>query len=372
MTKQQQGYLWIIGIILIIAAVGVGGYKTTKNTDATLSIGTILPLSGPTAYYGEQAKKGIELAREELNKSNIQVQYADSLYTPKGGVEAYQNLKATHKLNAIITLASPVSLALQPLINEDGVLEMATATTASAYSKANDLSFRTIPGIEVQAKVLANFIADKQLKRIGVIYLNNDFGISAKEAVKKQLQTEQLASQVIAEEGFVLETTDFRTNITKVKAQNPDGVLLTGTAAQFANIVKQAQELSLKTQFIAISSTEDPVLIKNAGSAANGIVYSYYDINENNPVAKTFIEKFKQKYGTSPDGYASEGYEAFRLVVKAFNDCKNTDGTCAKEYLENLKNYTSVFGALNFDSNGDVMYSFTLKTIKNNQFVKYE
>jgi len=72
-----------------------------------------------------------------------------------------------------------------------------------------------------------------------------------------------------------------------------------------------------------------------------------------------------------PDAYAAEGYEGFRVLAEAFGECgKNMQ--CAKNYLQGLKNFSSVFGSMGFDGNGDVNYGFFLKTVKDGKFVPCE
>lgn len=77
----------------------------------------------------------------------------------------------------------------------------------------------------------------------------------------------------------------------------------------------------------------------------------------------------REKYGNNPDGYAADGYEGFKLLALAFINY-GKDNTCMKSWLENLKDYKSVFGDIKFDTNGDVFYNFFLKTVKDGKFVK--
>ena len=128
---------------------------------------------------------------------------------------------------------------------------MAVATTSGKYSSPDDLSFRTIPTIDVQTKLLADFIQIRNFKKVGMLYLNNDFGVSAKDRLKENISPQT----VTKEELFTLEQTDFRTQLTKLKQASPDAVFLTGTAGHYSNIIKQAAEIGLKTQFLSIHPT---------------------------------------------------------------------------------------------------------------------
>ncbi len=339
-----------------------------------VKVGVIIPESGVAAYYGGQAKKGIEMAKEEIlveyPKAKFETFYEDSQYNPKIGVDAYNKLRVTNKLDGVITAATHVSVPIIPLTTEDKVVQMAIFASGAPYSKPDDLTFRISAASALETKVMADFIKDTGVKKVGIIYLNNEFGISFKDAFKNDLANNKSSTQIVAEEGFLVETSDFRTPLLKMKDNKADAVYIVGTAMHYANILKQSREIGLKVQFIGMRAAEDPVLIKNAAQLAEGLVYTYsFDENSGVPEAKKFAVRFREKYGVDPDGYAAEGYDGFKLLALAFINC-GKDNTCVKSWLENLNDYKSVFGDIDFDNNGDIFYNFFLKTVKDGKFVK--
>ena len=360
-----------IGIAILIILVLSSFYFVQRPTE-TIRIGVIFPLSGNAAYYGLQGQNGIELAKEEIiieyPNLNIQVLYEDSQYIPKEGVNAYTKLKNMNEIDAIIPMASHVSIALRGLANQDNVIEMAVASTSGAYSMPDDFSFRTIPSVGVQTIKIHEFLKTNNYQNIAMLTVNNDFGKGGKDALKNQFKDGSI--KIVSEQDFMGDATDFRTELTKIKESDAEIIYLVGTAANYVILLSQAKKLNIQKQFISISSTEDPTLLNNI-EVAEGIIYTYYDIDTiNNPVAKKFVDSYIAKYNESPDGYAAEGYVALSLLALAYNEC-GEDNSCAKNYLENIKNYDSVFGPLTFDGNGDVDYDFILKTVKDGRFVPY-
>lgn len=380
MTNQQKTYLTgAIGILIVIGLVwwGQANRQNLVNEQAQeINVGAILPLSGPATYFAEQARKGLELAVQDLAQQyphlQIKLLYDDSMYTPKGGVTAYQNLKNNQQLDTVITLSSQVSVAVQPLANQDDILQMAIASSADNYSTPNDLSVRVSTLAEADMARLATFIKDQNYQRLAILYLNNDFGISFAKALKTELQVQGATVQIPIEESFVLETKDYRASLTKIKQVNPNAIFVVSASTHTADIIKQAKEINLEGQFLAARSLEDPVLIRNAGRLAEGIIYTYaFDPERDTPEVKNFVQGFREKYSEIPDGYSAEAYEGLRLIAQAFNQCgKNSD--CLKKYIHSLRGYSSIFGPLDFDSDGDVRYEYFLKTVRNGQFVKYE
>ena len=65
--------------------------------DKTITIGALLPLSGPGAYFGAQDKQGIELALQKINQTGIngtklEVHYEDSACQPLPATQAAKRL----------------------------------------------------------------------------------------------------------------------------------------------------------------------------------------------------------------------------------------------------------------------------------------
>jgi branched-chain amino acid transport system substrate-binding protein len=357
--------------LLLLTACARSHPDTITAAPETITIGAILPLTGTAASYGISAQKGIELAREEASHQNVknltfQVYYEDSQFTARGGVDAYTYLSTTQRMDAIITHGSAPSMAVLPLATKDGILQMAIAASVDAYTTPGDLSFRTSARTGPEIRVATAFMREKGFRRVAVIYMDNDIGISIRDSLRKSLNG---SPAIVAEGAYPLDETDFRSLLAKAREQNPDVIFLVGTAKHYALLLKQADELGIRAQFMSFRTAEDPVLLNNTARYAEGLIYTY-SFDPATLEAEHFSAAYRAKYGTLPDAYAAEGYEGFRLTAAAFAHCGRNE-TCAGAYLSQLHDYPSVFGPLSFDKNGDVVYPFFLKQVRNGTFVRY-
>src|SRR6478736_8839767 len=77
-------------------------------------IGIILPMTGSTADYGIDFKRGAELGEEEVNAKGgingrpIKLEYGDSKNSPKDAVGEFKRLVEVEKLPAIISTMTGV------------------------------------------------------------------------------------------------------------------------------------------------------------------------------------------------------------------------------------------------------------------------
>ena len=246
---------------------------------------------------------------------------------------------------------------------------MAIFSSADKYTSPDDLTFRISTRSDVEGGRVADLIKERGYKRLAIIYLNNDFGVSFKDALKNRLIEKKVKVEIAGEESYLLETNDFRTQLTKIKSVRPEAIFLVGTARHYAGILKQAKELNLNVQFLSMRSAEDPVLLANVETEAEGLIYTYpFDAASQSESIKKLTTQLEAN-NVVADAYAAEGYEGLKLVVSVFIKC-GKEYNCIKSWIQNLKGYETTFGRISFDKNGDVYYDYFYKIVKNGKFVR--
>jgi branched-chain amino acid transport system substrate-binding protein len=367
-------------IVVVILAIACGGLLIFRNKeeveigDKTFKIGVISTLTGSAAYYGQSTMKGAEaglaVAKEKFPDLDLQLIHQDSLFTPKGGIDAYNKLRSTNNIDAVITQASNVGVAVQPLALRDGILQISASVLANNYSTPHDLSFRLTAKADDEITPIITYFKENNIKKVAIFGMNNEIGVSLSDSIEKEALSAGI--EIITKESFPPDTTDFKTQLAKVARLNPEAIYLGTISAQTAQILKQADEFGIKGPFFSYRAAEDPTLIKNAPTLASRIIYTNaYDSLSDNQQTKDFIAAWNDKYDEAPNGYAAEAYEAVLLAAEAFDAC-NKNYVCIQKHLENTKNKPSVFGPLSFDENGDVTYGLFLKTVKDGGFVRLE
>lgn len=366
--------LWMILIVILVIA-GFWFISKGEQTAGQIKIGAILPLTGSAANYGEDSRAGIMMAQELLAKKypdlKLDVVYQDSLYSPKGGVDAYQKLAQTDKISATIIGASFVAIPIKPLAEKDGVLQMAIWSAAPSYTDTHNLNFRTtLTADDTIPPILAYMNANK-LQKLAILNSENEFGASHKDSFVKM--SPGAGVEVVFSEGFGNEAKDFRTTLLKIKSAAADSIFFIGTYGQLVEALKQSKELGIEAQFISQGAAEEDGLIKGAGSAAEGLVYAY-PFDNLSAGAKEFSETYKNKYGKMPNQYSAEAFVGLQVIGEAINLCRNkVDTVCWKEKLDSMKNFQTILGSGSFNDLGDLkMGKVFMKTVKNGQFVKLE
>lgn len=366
--KKQTTWL-IIGIIVVIIVALIAVFSVQKQEEEVIKIGVLSPQTGALTIYGDWMRKGIELAKEDLEKKydiTIQLIYEDSGCDPQKTSTAANKLVNIDKVKGIIGpfCGGPHNIVAK-FLEDKNIIAITPATNLGKLGK-NFFSTQTL--ISKEAKLLAEFAyKNLTLRKIGILYYNNDWGIIQRDAFKEKFIS--LGGFIIGEEAFDQKTRDFRTPLTKMKEKNPDGIYIVGGIIGLA--INQIKELGMNVQILGCYGMENPVNLKVAGENLNGAIYTYRIFPQNT----NFVEKYKKKYGEGPEITGANAYDALTILVEALLHCKNKkyNVNCVREFIFNLKNYEGVSGFISFNKETwDVNKPIVIKTVKDGKFVLYE
>ena len=97
-------------IPVVVLAMTVTTFGVAQASTATVKIGNIIPLSGPSASVGIQGKQAREMALEEINSSGgikslggakLELLFADSKSDPTTGVTEAERMINTEKVHLL-------------------------------------------------------------------------------------------------------------------------------------------------------------------------------------------------------------------------------------------------------------------------------
>jgi branched-chain amino acid transport system substrate-binding protein len=376
MSKTTKTITAVVVVVVIVTVWIVVNQKSTK--DNAIKIGAILSLTGGSSFYGEHAQRGIDFALSKINSSggingkSLSIVYEDSQGQPKIGVDAIGKLIAEGTKVIVGGDVSGITLAMAPIAEQNKILLIAPAGAAPAITNAGDYIFRTKVSAAVESKTVAQYIANVlKVKKVAFLYQNSDYGKGVFTPFKADIAA--FGVSTIAEENYETDSTDFRTQLTKLKNKSADLIVLAGYPKEVGEILKEAYELGINKTFFAHSGSIGPDIIKVGGDSANGLIYmSEIKLDLNDIATADFYAAYKQKYNEDPEIFSMLGYDTLMVLSDGLKKC-SLDSECIKNYLYGVKNYPGITGLISFDQNGDIVRdSFSTYTIQNGQFVPYE
>ena len=93
---------------------------------------------------------------------------------------------------------------------------------------------------------------------------------------------------------------------------------------------------------------ESPKLIEIGGKALEGCYYSnHYYYGDTLPAVRNFVERYKQRYGVTPDSLAALAYDAMHVLAESMKRAGGKlDGASLRDAIAATKGYGGVTGAI--------------------------
>jgi len=366
----------IYGLVTILMAAAFFNFGCGKK-EKEIKIGVLMPLTGGQAKYGESVKHGIDLAiKERKNAGGIEGRAVTAVYedyqgTPERAVSGIQKLITINKVKVIIgAFGSSATLAVAPIAEKNKVVLLSPSSSSPKITDAGDFIFRNEISEVYGAKRSAELYYEAGFTKVGILYINNDYGVGVKDITKQVYDS--LKGTVTAAESFDEDATDFRTQLLKIEKSNSQTILIVGYK-EMIQILKQIKELGIKRQLLSTPMFEDPEIIEKVRDLANGVIYTYYGTyfpESQLEIVRKFVTQFKSEYGIEPSYYAALAYDATKILIQAITK-GGYDAIKIKNALYQIKDFPGVTGSTSFDQNGDVIKPVILKTVRSQKFVLY-
>ncbi len=365
--------LWIgIGIIVVVALAIIFFVNQTNKEPEEIKIGAILPLTGESAFWGENIKNGIELAIDEVNKKGgilgkkVVVLYEDTQGEPAIGTQAVSKLISVYNVQSVIgDVISSVILAVAPIMERNKCVLLGFGESAE-ITNAGDYIFRNWNSAASDAEITGAFAA-KHSHAVVVLSQNDAFGNSAKELFISELNKRKV--KIIKDEVFSKGETDYRTILTKLQTLKYDGLYIASFHKDALVLLRQYKELGLrKVNIYGVSSWEEGTLISFLKDNFADCVFFGYPKppDPNNPIVAKFISNYKIRYQKEPEILCDNGYDAVYMLKYGIEKAGHYEGQSIKDALYTLQDFHGASGDMSFDQNGDVHKPFGLKTVTKN------
>ena len=346
--------LFAISAAIAVAACGGDDGGGGGGGDVSeIKIGTLYPVSGDLAKLGDQCLSGVKLAVEEINAAGgiksmggakLTLVEADSQGKPDVAISEVERLCQQDQVAAILgTYQSSVALpATQAAERQQTTMLITTAVADDVTDKGYKYIFRICPKASWYAKDQINFcqampeLGGPTIKTVALLHEDTDFGQSTS---KGQIQyAEEAGLEVVANIAYPASSADLTTQVSKIKAANPD-IVLTTTYLNDSILIAQARETLGMSQifFDAAGGTVDPQFIKTLGDAAENWLTEIEFAPDSSTTSEELNAAYKAKYGVDMTGNGMDGYQGVYVVAKALEDAGSADRAKLRDAMASVK-----------------------------------
>ncbi len=310
----------------------------TGASDTEIKLGNIVPYSGPASAYGAVGKAQaayFKMINDQGGINGRKINYIsyDDAYSPPKAVEQTRKLVESDEVLLMFSaLGTPSNTAIHKYMNAKKVPQLFLATGATKWNDPKHFPWTMgyLPSYQSEGRIYAQYLLkEKPGAKVGVLYQNDDFGKDYLKGLKDGFGDK--ASAVVIEDSYELTEPTIDSHIVKIKAANPDVVVIFATPKFAAQTIKKIAELAWKpTMIVPGVSVSVGQVLKPAGlENSQGVISAHYAKDATDPQWKDdpgmiAYKEFLAKYvpdGNPADSSLMSGYNIAVTMAILLKQC---------------------------------------------------
>ncbi|OUR79547.1 hypothetical protein A9Q83_03870 [Alphaproteobacteria bacterium 46_93_T64] len=342
---------------LVAATTLTGASQAAQGiTDDKILLGSHQPLSGPVALWGVPVTNGMRMAVEEINAKGgingrkLELIVEDTAYQQNKAAQAGDKLLKKDKVFALVgPLGTPTNMVTMPRALKKGVPNLFPLSAAKEmYEPHHALKFSNLTPYDDQMRsAVKYFVENEGVKKIGVLYQDDDFGKNV--LLGCEAQAKDMGLPPVVKTNFKRGSKDFSSQIAKLKSAGVELVCLGTIIGETIGSMATAKKIGYKTKFVVSSAGYVPENITLAKGLTEGLygtsqtpIPYYEDVDD---FVKGWMDRYKTRFNKDAVLQSIAGYEVIRLFAEGARKA-GKDLTAAKlaKAIEGIKNLKSPFG----------------------------
>lgn len=360
LTDRESNKMRNWKLSLVAAAAMTAASVTTAKADITIAV--VGPITGQYASFGEQMKRGAELAVKDLNAKGgvngqkVKLVVGDDACDPKQAVAVANKLVSQGVTFIAGHFCSGSSIPASAVYAENGVLQITPASTnpalTEAAAKKGWINVHRVCGRDdAQGIVAGRFLATAfKGKKVAILHDKTAYGKGLADETKKNMEKAGLKAAMY--EAYTAGEKDYSALVSKMKAAGISAFYVGGYHTEAGLMIRQAHEQGYKPQLVSGDALVTDEYWKITGEAGSGTLMTFQPDPRKKAEAKAVVEQFrKQNY--EPEGYTLYTYAAIQVWAEAAKRAKSLEMPKLSKAIRGGK-FSTVIGPLEFDNKGDV------------------
>jgi branched-chain amino acid transport system substrate-binding protein len=306
-------------------ALGFAAALSASTALADITIAVAGPITGQYAAFGEQLKRGAEMAVADINAAGgvngekLVLEIGDDACDPKQAVAVANQMVSKGIKFMAGHFCSGSSIPAADIYAEEGIIQISGASTNPEFTEKGLWNTHRVCGRDdAQGIVAGKFLAKNfKGKKIAIIDDKSPYG-----------------------KGLADET-------------GIEAVYVGGYHTEGGLILRQMREQGMSAQMVSGDAFNTEEFWTITGSAGEGMIFTFAPEPRNNPAAKEVVERFKAA-GYDPEGYTLYEYAAIQAWAAGAAATGGTDGKKIAEWLRAGNPFKTVLGELALNEKGDV------------------
>lgn len=335
-TKVVAVLLAAVFVLSLAACSGSGKKEdaTATTEQATLKVGVLAPLTGAVAEYGNAVNNGVVMFFEELNAKGgingkqVELVTYDEEGDPVKAVTGYNYLVDQGVVAIVGDVTTAPTIAVVAESQADGMPMITASATAKAVTcqmnadgtvaAVYENMFRSCFIDPFQGNKMASFAKDELKATTAAVLYNVGSDYSAGCAESFQETSKEIGLEVVAVESYADGAVDFQSQLTNIAAKAPDVLFVPDYYSVVALVAQQAAAAGVKSTMLGADGWDSVLDVVTDPALLEGAYYcSGYSVEDTRDAVQTFVKNYQTKYGSTPNMFAAQGYDAAMILAAA-------------------------------------------------------
>ena len=354
---------------------------------ADVAVGVLIPLTGKGASYGQQQQNAINMFMEKYaGIGGAAGKMKLVIYDTRGdNAEAISLTRKLIDADQVVAIVGPqfsaeAEVAFPLAVRGETPMITPMAAKAGIAAANRPWAFRFALTTQNVYRPLLDMWLKKQerpIKRV-VIFMDAKDAVSSFDG-KSVFPTllKESGIEVIDSVSFQTGDIDYSAQVTRAKALDPDGIVVSALYNEAAHAVAEIRKQAMTQPIVGGVGINDPRFMQIGGAATEG-VFSGSDFFAENPKPSVaaWVADFVKRFNAKPSNAAGEMYDTLYLMRECI---KNTgvsgnnvqdDRVKLRDCFANMKDMDApLMGATSIDKNGDGTRTPTVLEIHGGNFV---
>lgn len=313
-------------VVLLVLALSS---PVRASEPETFRVGVCMSQTGDFSSSGRAFLAGVHIAAEDFNRRSaatglrVELLVRDDASEPARGAALLRELAAEGVVAVVGSNSTDVTLAMLDDARKLGLALVTPGSTSRRIGGKGDVAFRVLFDNDFQGRALALFMREKLGLRRAAVLLNRRFAYTRSLTESFVATWVGAGGEIVREEAYdsgviAAEDYDFRPHLKRLKAAEPELVLLTGYPDVIIAVLNQSLDVGLNATFCGGDTWQNDSIIHAAGNHLDGCYHiGYFDEEGDNPEMYTFMELLDNTNDLAAGPISVLGYDAMELILIA-------------------------------------------------------
>ena len=343
-----------MAMVMVLGLAACGGKKAEApaatpsepsdgSSVSVFKVGTIGPLTGDAAIYGQAVANGAKIAVDQINAAGGAIQFElqsqDDEADGEKSVNAYNTLMDWGMQVMVGPTTTGASIAVSAQANADRTFMLTPSASSVDVIDGKDNVFQVCFTDPNQGVASADYISENMTgAKVAVIYRNDD---AYSQGIRDTFVSEAAAKglEVVYEGTFTADTaTDFSVQLTGAQSAGADTVFLPIYYQPASVILNQANAMGYAPTFFGVDGMDGILTMEGFDtSLAEGVMLlTPFSADAEDERTQTFVKTYEEQFGNTPNQFAADAYDAVYTYAAALEAAGCTADMSSADICEAL------------------------------------